>query len=184
MLTKPKIQPCSVFQSTLPRGSDFAVPTCFSPAKFQSTLPRGSDAECFRLSPLTIDFNPRSLAGATSPSPYVVPITSFQSTLPRGSDHMHVDSSKTYPHFNPRSLAGATSDLITLISSPRISIHAPLRERPTLVVKTRSSGKFQSTLPHGSDRCRSLICRRGAPISIHAPSRERQLQRDVLSARY
>ena len=57
------------------------------------------------------NFNPRSLAGATSNQiKYVCP---------------HCD-------FNPRSLAGATAEDGTNITCLIISIHAPLRERPLL----------------------------------------------------
>ena len=55
--------------------------------KFQSTLPRGSDRLVTMLLTGYLNFNPRSLAGATSKS---LPMPSanllFQSTLPRGSD--------------------------------------------------------------------------------------------------
>ena len=53
---------------------------------FQSTLPRGSD---FRLEKLAIperNFNPRSLAGATITAYQLRQCKPFQSTLPRGSD--------------------------------------------------------------------------------------------------
>ena len=78
------------FQSTLPRGSDGAgdgyryaqaisihAPSrerpcldsaVFHAGAFQSTLPRGSDAYSNALSCRIINFNPRSLAGATTSS--------------------------------------------------------------------------------------------------------------------
>ena len=56
---------------------------------FQSTLPRGSDrGEKFYWKNFT-DFNPRSLAGATTNCLCCKRVPNvFQSTLPRGSDHL------------------------------------------------------------------------------------------------
>ena len=55
-----------VFQSTLPRGSDFSTEKHLHIyIIFQSTLPRGSDAIQQLLFRLLYNFNPRSLAGAT-----------------------------------------------------------------------------------------------------------------------
>ena len=119
-------------------------------------------------------FNPRSLAGATTKSHFIV----------------------VYRHnFNPRSLAGATRAPFGIDICKAISIHAPSRERPNLDLIVCSSSPFQSTLPRGSDSrtCRGLwqSCDfnprslAGATnimislypviaISIHAPSRERR----------
>ncbi len=60
-----------LFQSTLPHGSDVTrTPEMVAAEMFQSTLPRWSD----HLQRLVQDnrnhFNPRSIAGATGPSPY------------------------------------------------------------------------------------------------------------------
>ena len=127
MLTKPKIQPCSVFQSTLPRGSD-AVHTSGNVALCYFNPRSGAghcDIHCTH-------FNPRSLAGATVSTRFLRPITlfqstlpltgataftalrpassiSFQSTLPRGSDWLRRTVSAAQINFNPRSLAGATT---------------------------------------------------------------------------
>ena len=99
-----------LFQSTLPRGSDpiFGCSyLCYF--VFQSTLPRGSDPiirnserfagiisihapsrERLHINKIILHskhFNPRSLAGATLPSPVKPRYKAlFQSTLPRGSD--------------------------------------------------------------------------------------------------
>ena len=75
------------FQSTLPRGSD-PLEDYIHPEthEFQSTLPRGSDFRTSSGNQPKHNFNPRSLAGATT---VVIPhciIYIFQSTLPRGSD--------------------------------------------------------------------------------------------------
>ena len=76
---------------------------------FQSTLPCGSDAPFLYLNSGYADFNPRSLAGATGKTKVlIVSIT----------------------HFNPRSLAGATGLYLRSKRHEKISIHAPLRERP------------------------------------------------------
>ena len=81
---------------------------CLVTSKFQSTLPRGSDyCNCHSL-PLLLDFNPRSLAGATLVSEKVNSTFKFQSTLPRGSDSLLIIYCYYYKDFNPRSLAGAT----------------------------------------------------------------------------
>ena len=106
---------------------------CFDKTRFQSTLPCGSDKSRAVMLKSWYNFNPRSLAGATS-----------SSTIIR---HRRSD-------FNPRSLAGATSSVTvplafsTLFQSTLpcgsdahlgeqaiqniISIHAPLRERQLL----------------------------------------------------
>ena len=102
------------------------------------------------------NFNPRSLAGATSaPIPGFKELPTFQSTLPRGSDSYA--AIYTFCH--------------------RISIHAPSRERLYGTGSYRQRPyKFQSTLPRGSDW--HFGCGKTAVwhISIHAPSRERLLQ--------
>ena len=54
---------------------------------FQSTLPRGSDNSDKTKFKNILNFNPRSLAGATVTTfLIVVTLARFQSTLPRGSD--------------------------------------------------------------------------------------------------
>ena len=77
-----------------------------------------------------MDFNPRSLAGATQRSIQVKKRQLFQSTLPCGSD--------------PEASAVAAAKL-------DISIHAPLRERLYCRMLSNTPLKFQSTLPCGSD---------------------------------
>ena len=122
-----------------------------------------------------LHFNPRSLAGATLSSYLIIP---------------------TLPYFNPRSLAGATVWNDKRLDSTRISIHAPSRERPIcgspfsptiLFQSTLPRGsdslpgmllnialKFQSTLPRGSDKTTLKGKKTSINISIHAPSRERR----------
>ena len=76
----------------------------------------------------------------------------FQSTLPHGSDSQ-----------GPQTLHAFS-----------ISIHAPSRERQSLLAAYVRNGIFQSTLPHGSDDA-YLSARAAMGISIHAPSRERHI---------
>ena len=142
------------FQSTLPRGSDYLTEAFnIKGILFQSTLPRGSDPVPITFAALSMgisihapsrerprlslpalllgNFNPRSLAGATTwynaaktlafgisihaPSRERQVLQEadklslkFQSTLPRGSDGLFWVVSAAVIYFNPRSLAGAT----------------------------------------------------------------------------
>ena len=143
---------------------------------FQSTLPCGSDAPFLYLNSGYADFNPRSLAGATGKTKVlIVSIT----------------------HFNPRSLAGATGLYLRSKRHEKISIHAPLRERPypfcftcfpltisihaPLRERQNCITRLVCTLLYFNPRsltgatayCRMVIAARD--ISIHAPLRERQL---------
>ena len=141
--------------------------------QFQSTLPHGSDWLWLSKICLMLNFNPRSLTGATLMRPFLKQKTKisihapsrerlrqyeiafqtmlFQSTLPHGSD---IAFKATFSCF-------------------KISIHAPSRERPVAVLVASVRVGFQSTLPHGSDLRRPGRVDFQPPISIHAPSRER-----------
>lgn len=58
--------------------------------EFQSTLPYGSDSTPELVAPTQDDFNPRSLAGATSHlQAYIARHIKFQSTLPYRSDNIN-----------------------------------------------------------------------------------------------
>ena len=162
-----------IFQSTLPRGSDYLTATeLLSIVEFQSTLPRGSDPDFFDITfneDISIHapsrerqmpnvkrlfisyFNPRSLAGATE---------------------RRSRNSRCIRDFNPRSLAGATQPNYKRFHNPEISIHAPSRERRQINSRTFLWPRFQSTLPRGSDYNYQHRYQ-WAMISIHAPSRER-----------
>ena len=122
--------------------------------QFQSTLPRGSDKGAFEpflwLDPISIHAPSRERP--VLPSGLVFG-NLFQSTLPRGSDYDIQNAILSGTNFNPRSLAGATVS------------HA-LPEVSRIL--------FQSTLPRGSD-FQVKHAAAAQPISIHAPSRERQL---------
>ena len=78
-------------------------------AAFQSTLPHGSDRGHCRISD---------------------PTAQFQSTFPHGSDLVIIYSVPRRWNFNPRSLTGATYIWVLITTLGKISIHAPLRERP------------------------------------------------------
>ena len=80
------------------------LPECL----FQSTLPCGSDTGLYGTSGFVMNFNPRSLAGATASC--------------QRRDFADIN-------FNPRSLAGATCSSSSWMQALIISIHAPLRER-------------------------------------------------------
>ena len=142
----------SLFQSTLPYGSDVAKrqnSTGFS--VFQSTLPYGSDA--------IIDT--KRLAARISIH------------APLRERRSRQQQRRNLRYFNPRSLTGATPGLRLLPTNSGISIHAPLRERRKLFAASPDFVKisihaplrerllhrniiwhqiqFQSTLPYGSD---------------------------------
>ena len=126
---------------------------------FQSTLPRGSDVQLKTPSVDTLDFNPRSLAGATS----------------------FVNAIKVSRNFNPRSLAGAT--VITLLITmyrQKFQSTLPRGSDARCIEQVTPIERFQSTLPRGSDTLKGRIVT-GMDISIHAPSRER---RNSLYGRY
>ena len=100
----------------------------------------------------TVDFNPRSLTGATP---------SARLPCQQGGISIHAPSRE-----RPLSVKAPTI-------STTISIHAPSRERPPALSIVAMALPFQSTLPHGSDpQAVPIFCRK-RQISIHAPSRER-----------
>ena len=165
------------FQSTLPRGSDVPVHDCKIEAFMISIhAPSRERPQVYLLDAgARLDFNPRSLAGATRAT---------------------ADEALWEYNFNPRSLAGATSGDISFDITKGISIHAPSRERrlaplysgllnlnfnprslagATVCCPLRAhSNLFQSTLPRGSDEIRLRLQGWEDKISIHAPSRERR----------
>ena len=118
-------------------------------------------------------FNPRPLAGATvkiyardwsrrfqstppcGGDPKTIAISTeyprFQSTPPCGGDRNPPDNPHRQPDFNPRPLAGATCHKYQHDNYTIISIHAPLRGRPTAVSSRGLSWSFQSTPPCGGD---------------------------------
>ncbi len=120
-----------VFQSTLPRGSDFnfAVkyyglanfnPRSLAGATFKAFFP----ASCFSY------FNPRSLAGAT------------ENSITKGHG-------KNISIHAPSRERRARKEI--KFTPADISIHAPSRERRKSLSAALASLAFQSTLPRGSD---------------------------------
>ena len=76
-------------------------------------------------------------------------------------------------YFNPRSLAGATIAPLLLLFLPKISIHAPSRERHAGARAGKRSGKdFNPRSLAGATSPAKFAAYMGI-ISIHAPSRER-----------
>ena len=76
---------------------------------FQSTLPRGSDGIWSTISRKSTNFNPRSLAGATKINNVNVIVYSISIHAPsRERPLVRVDVASINFYFNPRSLAGAT----------------------------------------------------------------------------
>ena len=118
------------------------------PFVFQSTLPRGSDSKTIGKEELKLDFNPRSLAGATPQIPKIHHQALFQSTLPRGSDMSKVDTEQ---------------------QAIDISIHAPSRERPKKSSRRKGSETFQTTLPRGSDELLLLMLSGITPFQSTLP---------------
>ena len=119
------------FQSTLPRGSD-AIKRAGGNADAEISIHApsrerpNSPAQLDRL----INFNPRSLAGATIKQLYLssrVEISIHAPSRERPCSFFIISSKNI--NFNPRSLAGATQSTENLLRSVVISIHAPSRER-------------------------------------------------------
>ena len=173
-----KSLPVSWFQSTLPYGSDYLLmstrPYILSISihaplrerpykrtelnihrrKFQSTLPYGSDVLPLLLLLIMLEFQSTLPYGSDRPE-FLGSHSSmiFQSTLPYGSD-TSLSNTKTKPEGFQSTLPYG-SDLKTSIrwNYTKISIHAPLRERPGMLIKITNLNKFQSTLPYGSECC-------------------------------
>ena len=167
-------KPTKTFQSTPPCGGDLICFSCwrltpdFNPRPLAGATPR------LVITPSSSrDFNPRPLAGATLrfrrawEVRYIsihAPLRGrqiqgsglekaerFQSTPPCGGDRSFIISSSNPPYFNPRPLAGATKQRRVLVRARYISIHAPLRGRPSWRRNISKRPKFQSTPPCGGD---------------------------------
>ena len=164
-----------IFQSTLPRGSDYLTATeLLSIVEFQSTLPRGSDAtssaHCAATS-ISIHAPSRERRIGFNKT---FDTQGFQSTLPRGSDNP-TRRPQPQERLFQSTLPRGSDDIITLyLSLRRISIHAPSRERRTGCACIHIADTFQSTLPRGSD-LNIILGDYLVKISIHAPSRERRV---------
>ena len=122
---------------------------------FQSTLPRGSDCYPTTSTQPAVDFNPRSLAGATQANPTLLSTNIiFQSTLPRGSDNVQSKYGEEAAIFQSTLPRGSDKILFCFSCCFSISIHAPSRERLLRLPIVRHRLPFQSTLPRGSDKAR------------------------------
>ena len=183
------------FQSTPPCGGDSTCISCRKLFKISIHAPlRGRPDWTGRISGAQ-NFNPRPLAGATNlhmdnkqerfisiHAPlrgrlscfwWSRALAIFQSTPPCGGDASPSPGIRKWRYFNPRPLAGATFPPRHPGHRPTISIHAPLRGRPSVTGPMVPTAIFQSTPPCGGDRrCPD----HGQPergISIHAPLRGR-----------
>ena len=104
----------------------------------------------------------------------------FQSTLPRGSDCTHSGGRQAYKHFNPRSLAGATLLVLLLAVDPLNFNPRSLAGATRMLLQSGyAHAYFNPRSLAGATRLSidllRLIC-----ISIHAPSRERRRQNEIL----
>ena len=119
---------------------------------FQSTLPRGSDlAQSYRHSRY-INFNPRSLAGATCSNTRLKRAANISIHAP-SRERRRLAALAELPaaisiHAPSRERPSVRGYHLIFI---KISIHAPSRERLLVVWLNLSMAKFQSTLPRGSD---------------------------------
>ena len=121
----------TIFQSTLPYGSDLASSLALLMLLlFQSTLPYGSDHIPLLTLAVSVDFNPRSLTGATNIRIQLRTSICISIHAPLRERRFDVFIAKLRQH---------------------ISIHAPLRERPRFETQSSRPMQFQSTLPYGSD---------------------------------
>ena len=124
------IQVDTLFQSTLPYGSDrfdcaFTLGIGISIHAPLRERPAATYLGQF-LFGISIHAPLRERRTTTSGS--FVP-SLFQSTLPYGSDPAHQQGFVPRYYFNPRSLTGATRERLFHTNAESISIHAPLRER-------------------------------------------------------
>ena len=102
---------------------------------------------------VVLNFNPRSLAGATFCNHVRFQVVlHFNPRSLAGATRSLSSSDVVYQYFNPRSLAGATCFSVPLVKlCVEISIHAPSRERLYQNSLRLPVFAFQSTLPRGSD---------------------------------
>ena len=119
---------------------------------FQSTLPHGSDIEGYCdgfTRPISIHAPSRERVIALI---YAVVAAVFQSTLPHGSDVTRTPEMVAAEMFQSTLPYGSDVFIKRQLHIFCISIHAPLRERPMPARKYRIKCRFQSTLPRGSDQ--------------------------------
>ena len=148
----------SLFQSTLPHGSDGTEPPSrISTCTFQSTLPHGSDKPAYRHGSGNRYFDPRSLTGATLRNRQCAGRRKFQSTLPHGSDGRLQSQPCFRSHFNPRSLTGATtSGAVGSFAASYFNPRSLTGATTVFFSPSVTAAVFQSTLPYGSDQRRAV----------------------------
>ena len=142
-----------IFQSTPPCGGDASADLMGNTSsRFQSTPPCGGDVtvmESIKALLISIHAPLRGRPGTAGDRPLQDP---FQSTPPCGGDLAEVVDIVEPCNFNPRPLAGATKGHTHFGCVFGISIHAPLRGRPTKHLTGALGLLFQSTPPCGGDR--------------------------------
>ena len=172
--TRSRFQICaSEFQSTLPREErQLRLDRSVHRQGFQSTLPREERrylrrcrnqwryfnprsherSDTIDVGPVNAseDFNPRSHERSDAANESLAQPVIFQSTLPREERQFLIEFGTSQSYFNPRSHERSDDELVSLIHSACISIHAPTRG---------------ATYPD------SKRCAREYGISIHAPTR-------------
>ena len=126
--------------------------------EFQSTLPRGSDLRTVSMLPKWPNFNPRSLAGATSLWLTRNKMSIFQSTLPRGSDmDVNIAQQVVTISIHAPSRERPTGSFF-LNGSGFISIHAPSRERQQSIGEEDEDNDFNPRSLAGATPCPSGRC--------------------------
>ena len=171
------------------------MPVPALPVRFQSTLPCRSDRHQDYSATLYMDFNPRSLAGATGNitgnigagiisihAPlrerrygmvYTSKIRSFQSTLPCGSDTIEIISYNSREISIHAPLRERRASALASQYNLGISIHAPLRERPVTFSDCYLVGFISIHAPLRERQQLNELPNYDLKISIHAPLRER-----------
>ena len=142
-----------------------------------------------------MDFNPRSLTGATVKLPTVWQYSTISIHAPLRERQLCTDDSVirvrisihaplrerlwslklqgSCSNFNPRSLTGATPGSTSLPSLTTFQSTLPYGSDMLVTAWFVMLLLFQSTLPYGSDGYLSSDWTMGNHISIHAPLRER-----------
>ena len=164
----------TLFQSTLPRGSDcnFTQEGVFVHeisihAPSRERLLAGCLLKRWK------DFNPRSLAGATASIDSSRCISDISIHAPSRERPSALIKPLIRKDFNPRSLVGATRYTRFCLQLPLFQSTLPRGSDSAASVDDVIYTLFQSTLPRGSDPPALQVPCWGI-ISIHAPSRERQ----------
>ena len=151
---------------------------------FQSTLPHGSDDPVLAAAGVTIISIHAPSRERPRAADEIKSEVIFQSTLPHGSDNSLWWTYQTHNVFQSTLPCGSDPLSFLKAACVTISIHAPLRERPTTILIPKDNAKFQSTLPCGSDSTLSTTFSIYIPISIHAPSRERRTCKSCLVSNF